>query len=36
MKPTPQVRYKAEVWLPSAGRNGKLEVVGNGCVGGLD
>ena len=31
MKPTPQSDIKAEVWLPSAGWNGKLEVVGNGA-----
>src|ERR1044071_3055320 len=31
MKPTPQSDIKAEIWLPSAGWNGKLEVVGNGA-----
>ena len=31
LKPTPQSDIKAEVWLPSAGWNGKLQVVGNGA-----
>src|SRR5688572_27079323 len=31
MKPTSQSDIKAEVWLPSAGWNGKLQVVGNGA-----
>ncbi|HZM94809.1 MAG TPA: tannase/feruloyl esterase family alpha/beta hydrolase [Vicinamibacterales bacterium] len=30
LKPGPQSDIKAEVWLPSAGWNGKLQVVGNG------
>jgi feruloyl esterase len=30
LKPAPQSDIKAEVWLPSAGWNGKLQVVGNG------
>jgi feruloyl esterase len=30
LKPGPQSDVKAEVWLPSAGWNGKLQVVGNG------
>ena len=30
LKPTPQSDIKTEVWLPSAGWNGKLQVVGNG------
>ena len=36
LKPTPQSDIKAEVWLPSAGWNGKLQVVGNGALGGFD
>jgi len=31
LKPTPQSDIKAEVWLPSEGWNGKLQVVGNGA-----
>jgi feruloyl esterase len=31
LKPTPQSDIKAEVWLPAAGWNGKLQVVGNGA-----
>ena len=31
LKPAPQSDIKAEVWLPSAGWNGKLQVVGNGA-----
>ena len=30
LKPGPQSDIKAEVWLPSSGWNGKLQVVGNG------
>ena len=30
LKPAPQSDIKAEVWLPSNGWNGKLQVVGNG------
>src|SRR5262245_31774576 len=30
LKPTPRSDIKAEVWLPSSGWNGKLQVVGNG------
>src|SRR5688572_23909571 len=30
LKPAPQSDIKAEVWLPSSGWNGKLQVVGNG------
>ncbi len=30
LKPTPQSDIKVEVWMPSAGWNGKLQVVGNG------
>src|SRR5688572_22339894 len=30
LKPAPRSDIKAEVWLPSAGWNGKLQVVGNG------
>ena len=30
LKPAPQSQIKAEVWLPSTGWNGKLQVVGNG------
>ena len=30
LKPAPQSDIKAEVWLPSPGWNGKLQVVGNG------
>jgi feruloyl esterase len=31
LKPTPQSDIKAEVWLPSTGWNGTLQVVGNGA-----
>ena len=31
LKPTPQSDIKAEIWLPSAGWNGTLQVVGNGA-----
>jgi feruloyl esterase len=34
LKPTPNSDIKAEVWLPSAGWNGKLQVVGNGAFAG--
>jgi feruloyl esterase len=34
LKPTPGSDIKAEVWLPSAGWNGKLQVVGNGAFAG--
>ena len=30
LKPTPRSDIKAEVWMPAAGWNGKLHVVGNG------
>jgi feruloyl esterase len=30
LKPSPRSDIKAEVWLPAAGWNGKLQVVGNG------
>src|SRR5829696_1742106 len=30
LTPTPRSDIKAEVWLPSSGWNGKLQVVGNG------
>src|SRR4029450_499030 len=30
LKPAPRSDIKAEVWLPSSGWNGKLQVVGNG------
>ena len=30
LKPSPQSNIKAEVWMPAAGWNGKLQVVGNG------
>jgi feruloyl esterase len=30
LKPAPQSDIKAEVWMPSSGWNGKLQVVGNG------
>jgi feruloyl esterase len=30
LKPAPQSDIKAEVWMPSTGWNGKLQVVGNG------
>ena len=30
LKPSPRSDIKAEVWLPSSGWNGKLQVVGNG------
>ena len=31
LKPTPQSDIRMEVWLPSSGWNGKLQVVGNGA-----
>ena len=31
LKPTPTSDIKAEIWLPSTGWNGKLQVVGNGA-----
>ena len=31
LKPTPQSDIRIEVWLPSSGWNGKLQVVGNGA-----
>lgn len=31
LRPTPRSDIKAEVWLPSVGWNGKLQVVGNGA-----
>jgi feruloyl esterase len=34
LRPTPNSDIKAEVWLPSAGWNGKLQVVGNGAFAG--
>jgi feruloyl esterase len=34
LKPTPNSDIKAEVWLPSSGWNGKLQVVGNGAFAG--
>jgi feruloyl esterase len=34
LKPTPQSDIKMEVWLPSSGWNGKLQVVGNGAFAG--
>jgi feruloyl esterase len=34
LKPTPQSDIKTEVWLPAAGWNGKLQVVGNGAFAG--
>jgi feruloyl esterase len=34
LKPTPRSDIKAEVWLPSSGWNGKLQVVGNGSFAG--
>ncbi|HLG58416.1 MAG TPA: DUF6351 family protein [Vicinamibacterales bacterium] len=30
LEPTPRSEIKAEVWMPSSGWNGKLQVVGNG------
>src|SRR4029434_8825114 len=30
LKPAPRSDIKAEVWMPSSGWNGKLQVVGNG------
>jgi feruloyl esterase len=34
LKPTPRSDIKAEVWMPSTGWNGKLQVVGNGSFAG--
>ena len=34
LKPAPNSDIKAEVWLPSTGWNGKLQVVGNGAFAG--
>ena len=34
LKPTPQSDIKMEIWLPLAGWNGKLQVVGNGAFAG--
>jgi feruloyl esterase len=34
LKPTPQSDIKMEVWLPSTGWNGRLQVVGNGAFAG--
>jgi feruloyl esterase len=34
LKPTPQSNIGIEVWLPSSGWNGKLQVVGNGAFAG--
>lgn len=34
LTPTPQSDIRMEVWLPSAGWNGKLQVVGNGAFAG--
>ena len=34
LKPTPGATINAEVWLPAAGWNGKLQVVGNGAFAG--
>jgi feruloyl esterase len=34
LKPTPQSNIRMEVWLPSSGWNGKLQVVGNGAFAG--
>lgn len=34
LEPTPQSNINVEVWLPSAGWNGKLQVVGNGAFAG--
>jgi feruloyl esterase len=34
LKPTPQSEIKMEVWLPSNGWNGRLQVVGNGAFAG--
>src|SRR5688500_13191147 len=31
LKPSPQSDIKVEVWMPAAGWNGKLQVVGNGA-----
>ena len=34
LKPTPTSNIQFEVWLPAAGWNGKLQVVGNGGLAG--